>query len=229
MCPTIVFLYISIQLKNQILIEVFACRKRADEFAPTSMSTIRRNLKDMSTTDKAVTEGTETPTSQEEEYDDGTQPNGEEDAESLDTPMSQYNEKKRSMMEDTCDNARKSDEGSDDQKNEDQEDNDKASPRKRIRDTIDSPKSSETTQSSAAGIFSQFGGKGDADDWSEFAEESTKEESQPKKNGDSQEKPKYTFGTTSGFGTKGWAAAHTTAPIPTKVMLAFEGTTIAYA
>ncbi|KAG1147877.1 hypothetical protein G6F37_003710 [Rhizopus arrhizus] len=66
--------------------------------------------------------------------------------------------------------------------------------------------------------LTQFGAKSDEDDWGEFAEEeeeiSTKDN---KNNKDISEKPKYTFGASSGFGTKGWAAVHQTVPTSSKV------------
>lgn len=60
------------------------------------------------------------------------------------------------------------------------------------------------------------GGKDDEDDWGEFAEE--EEEEKPAKAEES-DKPKYTFGASSGFGTKGWGASHQTIPTPSKVKL----------
>ncbi|CAO3700671.1 unnamed protein product [Rhizopus stolonifer] len=64
----------------------------------------------------------------------------------------------------------------------------------------------------------QFGGKGDDDDWGEFAEEEEEVSTDAKKKDeDTSEKPKYTFGSSSGFGTKGWGAVHQTMPAPPKV------------
>jgi cation transport ATPase len=59
-------------------------------------------------------------------------------------------------------------------------------------------------------VLAKFGGKNNNDDdWGEFAEE---EEEPEEKKPEEKEKPKYTFGATSGFGTKGWAATHQTIP-----------------
>lgn len=62
----------------------------------------------------------------------------------------------------------------------------------------------------------QFGGKNDNDDWGEFAEEESPENNK-KEDSTTAEKPKYAFGASSGFGTKGWAATHQTIPTTTKV------------
>lgn len=70
--------------------------------------------------------------------------------------------------------------------------------------------------------FAKFGGGGkdDEDDWGEFAEEEEEAESKPAKVEET-DKSKYTFGSTSGFGTKGWAASHQTIPTPSKVKFFF--------
>ncbi|KAG0187545.1 hypothetical protein DFQ28_006134, partial [Apophysomyces sp. BC1034] len=192
--------------------------KRVDEVASTSVSTIRRNLKEMTTTDETNVEGGRIPTSQEEN--EGTmKPNGEEDAESVDTPMSQYNEKKRLIIGSTYDGAGNDDEVSA-QDHESGKENEGASPRKRSRDTPESPKSPVSKDSSAgntgSAVFTQFSGKGDDDGWGEFAEEPEKKEEPLKTKEECKEKPKYAFGTTSGFGTKGWATTNATAPAPKK-------------
>jgi Ran-binding protein 3 len=36
-----------------------------------------------------------------------------------------------------------------------------------------------------------------------------------------EDKPKYTFGASSGFGTKGWVASHQSIPTPSKVSICF--------
>jgi hypothetical protein len=71
-------------------------------------------------------------------------------------------------------------------------------------------------------LLAKFGGANkddEDDDWAEFAEvdeEATNSKSSTAKTDDSN-KPKYTFGASSGFGTKGWAATHQTIPTPSKV------------
>ncbi|KAI7866178.1 hypothetical protein BDF14DRAFT_1816937 [Spinellus fusiger] len=65
-------------------------------------------------------------------------------------------------------------------------------------------------------VMALFGGKGDADDWSEFEQDNEKENPTTKTTPETTGKPKYTFGASSGFGSKGWAAAHQTAPVPQK-------------
>lgn len=66
--------------------------------------------------------------------------------------------------------------------------------------------------------LAKFGGGKDDDDWGEFAEEE-EEDVKPAPKEEVTEKPKYTFGASSGFGTKGWAASHQTIPTPTKVSI----------
>lgn len=66
-----------------------------------------------------------------------------------------------------------------------------------------------------ANSLAKFGGGNDDDDWGEFAEEE-EEEKKPVK-AEETDRPKYTFGASSGFGTKGWGASHQTIPTPSKV------------
>lgn len=64
-------------------------------------------------------------------------------------------------------------------------------------------------------LLAQFGASksGHADDdWGEFAEDDGDDHQKSTKESAVDEKPKYTFGASSGFGTKGWAAAHQTIP-----------------
>lgn len=60
-----------------------------------------------------------------------------------------------------------------------------------------------------------FGGNSNDDDWGEFAEEEEVEEKKPA----CKEKYKYTFGSTSGFGSPDWATKNQTIPTPSKVSL----------
>jgi Ran-binding protein 3 len=75
----------------------------------------------------------------------------------------------------------------------------------------------ETTATSIAAKFG--GGSKDADDWGEFAEE--EEDNKPVVPNKVEDKPKYTFGASSGFGTKGWVASHQSIPTPSKVSICF--------
>ncbi|KAK4519762.1 DNA repair helicase RAD25 [Mucor velutinosus] len=62
-------------------------------------------------------------------------------------------------------------------------------------------------------------GGGDDEDWGEFAQDDDEEEDTKKDHTATtkvEDKPKYTFGASSGFGTKGWAATHQTIPTPSK-------------
>lgn len=71
-----------------------------------------------------------------------------------------------------------------------------------------------------AGNNKKQNGTGDDDeDWGEFAQDDDEEEDTKKDHTATtkvEEKPKYTFGASSGFGTKGWAATHQTIPTPSK-------------
>ncbi|ORE07385.1 PH domain-like protein [Rhizopus microsporus var. microsporus] len=125
-------------------------RDEEDNGTP-SVSTIRRNMKEMSTTD-----------------------NDPSDDRSIDT-------------------------------NDSQEDED-----------LDVSKEEEVKTATENKVAAQFGGKNDDDDWGEFAEEESPSESNQKKDNTTAEKPKYAFGASSGFGTKGWAATHQTIPTTTK-------------
>ncbi|KAL9548456.1 hypothetical protein MBANPS3_005669 [Mucor bainieri] len=124
----------------------------------TTVNTIRKNMKDMTTTDKNLTESASTATSI-----------SQDDEEIDDEPMAEQ------------DNS----------------------------------------------LANKFGGKkqngsgGDNDeDWGEFAQDDDEEEEEKdtKKSQAAkvEDKPKYTFGASSGFGTKGWAATHQTIPTPSK-------------
>lgn len=88
-------------------------------------------------------------------------------------------------------------------------------------DTANVGSSSATSNNgSTNSAMARFGGSSSGDnnnDWSEFAEDDN--EKQPtttttSSSDQSSEKPKYTFGATSGFGTKGWAASQQTTPSP---------------
>jgi hypothetical protein len=74
----------------------------------------------------------------------------------------------------------------------------------------------QTTTATKA--FSQFGSKtnGNTDDWSEFADDDEQEDTPATPSTQNDSKPKYTFGSSSGFGTKGWASAHQTTPTTTQ-------------
>ncbi|CDH58010.1 hypothetical protein RO3G_16054 [Lichtheimia corymbifera JMRC:FSU:9682] len=89
-------------------------------------------------------------------------------------------------------------------------------------DTANVGSSSATSNNgSTNSAMARFGGSSSGDnnnDWGEFAEDDN--EKQPttttttSSSDQSPEKPKYTFGATSGFGTKGWAASQQTTPSP---------------
>jgi hypothetical protein len=76
----------------------------------------------------------------------------------------------------------------------------------------------EDQEPTTTSALAQFGGNSkDNDDWGEFAQDEEEEEAEkPKQDLNTS---KYTFGASSGFGTKGWAASHQTMPTPSKVIL----------
>ncbi|KAI9474088.1 MAG: hypothetical protein EXX96DRAFT_529209 [Benjaminiella poitrasii] len=170
--------------------------KRDDEDNSTSIRTIRKNMKDMSTTDKNLTD---TVTS--ESHNDET--------------MSHISEEDEEEEKDEKDEKEKDEE----MKQEDKE-------------VKESEKTEENTTSNP--FAAKFGGNGKEDDWGEFVTEDD-DENQPKTkpNTTDNTKPndtksecsgsKYTFGASSGFGSKGWAAANQT--VPSKPLLGgFGGT-----
>ncbi|KAI8097284.1 putative death-receptor fusion protein-domain-containing protein [Halteromyces radiatus] len=170
------------------------------------MTAIRKNMKDMSTTDKST--------------------------ESLDDNMTENSQQLEDENMGTI-----NEEGSDTQDSEHQQqyldDNTKnGSPTSTIATTTDTSSldaasstenkdknDKEADSSKPTRTYTQFGSKknGDTDDWSEFAEEEEEEDNQKQKSTTTipaanaqQDKSKYTFGSTSGFGTKGWATSHQT-------------------
>ncbi|OBZ83911.1 Ran-specific GTPase-activating protein 2 [Choanephora cucurbitarum] len=95
--------------------------------------------------------------------------------------------------------------------------------RRNMKDMSTTDRVSEEAEESSSSpeqpsLLAQFGGSksGHADDdWGEFADEDEDEDDVNQKTTKepvAEEKPKYTFGASSGFGTKGWAATHQTIP-----------------
>ncbi|KAI8890218.1 PH domain-like protein [Backusella circina FSU 941] len=73
----------------------------------------------------------------------------------------------------------------------------------------------EDQEPPTASALAQFGGNSkNDDDWGEFAQDDEEEEAEKPK--EDLNKSKYTFGASSGFGTKGWAVSHQTMPTPSK-------------
>lgn len=131
--------------ENSTIVSAPKKTKRDDEDT-NNVNTIRKNMKDMSTTDKNLTESQSTTTSGSQDNDEAMGTIAEEDE--------------------------------------------------------------------GKTLAAKFGGGKDDDDWGEFAEEEEEEKPAPSK--EASDKPKYTFGASSGFGTKGWAASHQTIPTPSK-------------
>ncbi|KAI8638630.1 hypothetical protein BD408DRAFT_446621 [Parasitella parasitica] len=132
-------------------------RDEEDPNTTTTVNTIRKNMKDMTTTDKNLSESKSTASSISQDED--------EDA---DEPMASSAENKPFTSQFGGGSKRKDDDNDND--------ND--------------------------------------DDWEEFAQDDEEDEQKDASKKDQDEKPKYTFGSSSGFGTKGWATTHQTIPIP---------------
>ncbi|CEP08347.1 hypothetical protein [Parasitella parasitica] len=161
-------------------------KTKRDEEDPTAttttVNTIRKNMKDMTTTDKNLSESQSTASSISHDDDDDDNDNSIED---------DHDEK-----------------------------------------DVDEPMTTVAQDKSC--FIGQFGGGGgsgnqnnnDEEDWGEFAQDDDEELEQKNtafSEKEQDEKPKYTFGASSGFGTKGWAATHQTIPIPSSKMPTFSG------
>lgn len=140
-----------------------------DDESATSVRTIRRNLKDMSTADKAQI------TTADDDDDDAT-------------TMDQQQQQPSSTVSPNDSDSE--------------------------LDTTNVGSSSANGSSTTSSAMARFGGSTGDNDWSEFAEEENGNPSKTTTSSSSSDKPKYTFGATSGFGTKGWAASQQTTPSP---------------
>jgi len=198
--------------------------KKTKHGGDSSVRAIRKNLKEMKTTDMTW--------ANEEDADDHMQAVVEQN-ESDDVHMASVNDKKRgpdevyehSAATDTNDIEPDANVNTD-------APIPPASPRKKPtrRDTAEIELLHEQKESSESekedksspkktSLFAQFSGKSSSsatngDDWDDFAEEETPSSKPSSQQEKEKPKPKYAFGSSSGFGTKGWGAAHQTAPIP---------------
>lgn len=205
-----------------LIIYVPFCRSKHG--GDSSVRAIRKNLKEMKTTDMTW--------ANEEDADDHMQAVVEQN-ESDDVHMASVNDKKRgpdevyehSAATDTNDIEPDANVNTD-------APIPPASPRKKPtrRDTAEIELLHEQKESSESekedksspkktSLFAQFAGKSSSsatngDDWDDFAEEETPSSKPSSQQEKEKPKPKYAFGSSSGFGTKGWGAAHQTAPIP---------------
>ncbi|SAM05672.1 hypothetical protein [Absidia glauca] len=145
-----------------------------------SVRTIRKNMKDMSTTDTASLD---------------------------DTAIDEHTQRPDSMH--SVDEENGSDSQSiDNQSQQHGDDITDGSPSPPTTESQGEDKEEETPSTTKP--LSRFVGNSDSG-WNEFAQE---EEQQPTKPSTSPtDKSKYTFGSSSGFGTKGWNATHQTTPI----------------
>jgi len=199
--------------------------------ADTTVRAIRKNLKDMKTTDMTWAAGEQAEHMQA--LDEQNEPE--------DTHMSSYNDKKRGpdeVYEHSNNNTIDVEQDMSNTAADAAPVIPPSSPRKKPtrRDTPDisalqepattttaddvkedeSSQESEASSTKKAGLFAQFAGKSsqtNGDEWDDFAEESAPA-SKPSSQEKSKPQPKYAFGSSSGFGTKGWGAAHQTAPVP---------------
>ncbi|KAG2186686.1 hypothetical protein INT44_002912 [Umbelopsis vinacea] len=198
--------------------------KKTKHDADTTVRAIRKNLKDMKTTDMTWATG---------EHVEHMQALDEQN-ETEDVHMSSYNDKKRGPDEVYAQSNNNTTDVEQDSSNTAADAAPvipPSSPRKKPtrRDTPDlaalqeptasedvteneSSQESEASSTKKGGLFAQFAGKSsqsNGDEWDEFAEESAPASQEKPK-----PQPKYAFGSSSGFGTKGWGAAHQTAPVP---------------
>ncbi|KAJ8653038.1 hypothetical protein O0I10_011338 [Lichtheimia ornata] len=159
-------------------------KTKHDDENTTSVRTIRQNLKDMSTADNANINTTTTTTTTAME----------------DEQQQQQQQQHQPASSTVSPNDSDSE-----------------------LDTANVGSSSATSNNgSTNSAMARFGGSSSGDNnngWGEFAEDDN--EKQPTttttttaSSDQSSEKPKYTFGATSGFGTKGWAASQQTTPSP---------------
>ncbi|KAH8553415.1 hypothetical protein BGW37DRAFT_555485 [Umbelopsis sp. PMI_123] len=203
--------------------------KKTKHDADTTVRAIRKNLKDMKTSD--MTWSTGEPVEHMQAVD--------EQNESEDVHMSSYNDKKRGpdeVYEHSTANTTDVETDSSNPAVDAAAIIPPASPRKKptrrgtpdidvLQEPItttshqkadDSSQESETSSQKKGGLFAQFAGKSsqtNGHDWSDFAEEPAAA-SKPSSQEKAKPQPKYAFGSSSGFGTKGWGAAHQTAPVP---------------
>jgi hypothetical protein len=193
--------------------------------ADSSVRAIRKNLKDMKTTDMTW--------ANEETEDSDHMQSVAEQVEPDDVHMTSFNEKKRGSDE-VYEHATTTD--TTDIENDASNVNadvpiPPASPRKKPtrRDTADIELSHEQNHSESekeekpsekkGSMFAQFAGKSNGapngDDWDDITDDSeTVASTKPSSQEKAKPQPKYAFGSSSGFGTKGWGATHQTAPVP---------------
>ncbi|KAG2218681.1 hypothetical protein INT45_013347 [Circinella minor] len=168
-----------------------------DSTNTTSVRTIRRNLKDMSTADRSNS-------TSDNEPEDATM---HQDEEEQDNAMHQDQKEDNSHISNNSIPAEteiKENEQSVATKHQQQQQEQFVSGDK--EEKVEEEKSSKNKHA-----FAAFGGNShDDDDWGEFEEEDKEE--QAKKEQEPTDKPKYTFGATSGFGTKGWSLQQTATP-----------------
>ncbi|KAI8979249.1 hypothetical protein BDF20DRAFT_912873 [Mycotypha africana] len=200
--------------ENPLSTEVSAPKKTKLE--DENVNTIRKNMKDMSTQDKVLsTESQSTSAS-------GSQIDEENDDMIHGQDTKDDEKQKNDAMIESQDVKQKDDDG-DDILEEKRTTGEKVSDSH--TDIIDEKKD----------VFSKFGGKNeDDDDWGEFAAGSDDEgdtETTSKDDNDKKdmEKQKYTFGASSGFGTKNWASVSPAFPVKTtKPTFGGFGTTTAF-
>ncbi|KAI9018022.1 hypothetical protein CLU79DRAFT_761256 [Phycomyces nitens] len=214
-------------------INVSAPKKtKRDEPSPASVSTIRQNLKDMTTSDS--TGKMMSASSSIDGDDEPMRTILEEDNIIEDASVCHSNDKKRTAAGEEQVQSESNEENGGVPSGDSEES--QSLPRKRVTRRASQSEDTPSSQTGSAGdsqkspcpeeevkkdkdpeymskVMALFGGKGDSDDWGEFAEEPEKKE--PKIQSPAG-KPKYAFGTSSGFGSKGWAATHQTAPTSQK-------------
>ncbi|ORZ03265.1 hypothetical protein BCR43DRAFT_483030 [Syncephalastrum racemosum] len=198
------------KLEDKPASEVSAPKKTKHEGDPASVGTIRRNLKDMTTQDKSndasVSSMESTPY-----HSDGE---SEEDAQ-MDAAHQKAHEMNEHEVQDSVDQVIDSSPQTSDI-NDDKLRRNPLEPSQEVSQTSNHEKSD--AEPAKRSPFAAFGGaagsKGGEDDWGDFAEDEDEEREEKTATAvrNDKEKQKYTFGATSGFGTKAWGA---TAATPT--------------
>ncbi|KAG2175667.1 hypothetical protein INT43_001314 [Umbelopsis isabellina] len=193
--------------------------KKTKHAENTSVRTIRKNFKDMKTTDMTWATTEEEPEGGEDMHTETEQHEPE------DVAMNSYNDKKRGPDEvtDTTDNdavlaskdASATAPLSPRKKARDADDTEETSNSQATDSNVDEDDQKDASAGKKGSFFAQFAGKpsgSNGDDWGDFAEESDVS-AKDKEEAAKKPQPKYAFGASSGFGSKGWGAVHQTAPV----------------
>ncbi|KAI9490498.1 hypothetical protein BDB00DRAFT_551685 [Zychaea mexicana] len=163
----------------------------------TSVRTIRRNLKDMSTADKESNNPESTTSLQPNEQEEDTTMHHNEEKNKEDEEIQEASSE--TIKEAAVDTTTMTNNGS--------------SPLLHDQQAEQQEQEKESASEKKKHAFAAFGGGNEDDDgWGEFAEVDKDEQAKKDSAAAAEERPKYTFGATSGFGTKGWSSQQTATP-----------------